>query len=74
MRNDRIEKLLARQRAIKDALREETRHAKVRKQKALFGAVKRAGLLDLNNDEIEAALQAYQTSLGDTGNDSETES
>lgn len=67
MHNQRISKLLARQQALNAALRDEVRHAKARKQKALFDAVRRAGLLDLPEDEIEAALRSYHPpSRGDT--------
>ena len=71
MKNDKLDKLLARQAALKDMIREESRHAKVRKQKSLFGAVKRAGLLDLADDEIEAALRAYQASRGTNSGESQ---
>lgn len=74
MRNEKIEKLLARQEELKKTIKEEVRHAKTRKQKALFGAVQRVGLLDLTDDEIEAALRAYQASRGgsDNGGESQT--
>lgn len=61
MQSEKLKKLMVRQQALKDAIKEETRQTKVRKQKALFGAVQRAGLLDLSDDELEAALKAYQT-------------
>lgn len=64
MRNEKLDKLLARQQALKDAIKDETRQIKVRKQKALFGAVQRAGLLDLSDDEIEAALKAFSANRG----------
>lgn len=67
MKNQKIAKLLARQQALKEAIKEETRHARAQKQKALFDAVKRVGLLDLEDDEIETALRAYQTSRGNGG-------
>lgn len=72
MRNEKLEKLLSRQQALKDAIRGEIRAGKARKQKALFGAVQRAGLLDLSDDEIEAALKAYQATRGTGGNGGET--
>ena len=65
MPSSKIDKLLARQLALKDAIREEKRHDRLRKQKALFTTVKRLGLLDLEDDEVEAALQAYKTLQGD---------
>ena len=73
MRNAKIDRLLTRQQAIRDAIKEETRHAKTRKQKALFAAVQRAGLLDLSDDQIEAVLKAYQPKADGTGNDGGSE-
>lgn len=72
MQNEKIKRLIARQEALKQAIKDETKHAKVRKQKALFGAVQRAGLLDLSDDEIEAALKAYGTARGANTGEGET--
>lgn len=72
MRNEKLEKLLARQQALKETIRGEIRAARARKQKALFGAVQRAGLLDLSDDQIETALKAYQAAKGTDSNGGET--
>jgi len=74
MSNTKLDRMLVRQQALKDAIRQEKHHARQRKQKALFGVVRRAGLLDLTDDEIEAALQSYRTLQGqdDSGGGAQT--
>lgn len=74
MHTEKIEKLLARQRAIKDAIKQETRQAKARKQKALFAAVKRAGLLDLSGDQIETVLRNYKQKFAKNDSEDGTQS
>jgi len=69
MNNSRLNKLLARQQGLKEAINHERRQGRLRKQKALFGAAKRAGLLDLTDDEIEMALREYQQTHNQNSND-----
>lgn len=73
MPNTKLSKLLVRQAAIKDAIRAEARVVKSRKQKALFNAARRAGLLDVADDELEEALRAFSDSRVEHPNSSESQ-
>jgi len=74
MNNPRLNKLLARQQGLREAINRERRQERQRKQKALFVATKRAGLLDLTDDQIEAALREYQQTHKRNSNDTESKS
>ncbi len=55
----KLEKLVAHQRALAVAIRIEQRRSRYQKQKALYTTVKRLGMLNLRDDQIETALRAF---------------